>query len=147
MMLGQHMPTIDSQYRISFPAKFRGELGEEFLIVRRLDVPALRFYSLEAWDNYLNSFHGKMTVGEYEDMELDYYSNSVQATPDSLGRVRIPKELWESINVDFDSDDGKKIVVIGCRNYGEIWKSSELAEYRAGIDKTALNAKLRGTLI
>ena len=104
MMLGQHTPTIDSQYRISFPAKFRGELGEEFLIVRRLDVPALRFYSLEAWDNYLNSFHGKMTVGEYEDMELDYYSNSVQATPDSLGRVRIPKELWESINVDFDND-------------------------------------------
>lgn len=146
MMLGKHSPTIDSQCRISFPAKFRSELGEEFLIVRRLDAPALRFYSFEAWDKYLNAFHGKMTAGEYNDMEFRYYSNSTEATPDSLGRVRIPKELWESINIDFASEEGKKIVVIGYRTYGEIWRVSEHEQYLNSIDNSAIDAKIKDAI-
>ena len=50
--------------------------------------------------------------------------------PDSLGRVRIPKELWKCIDVDLDDEDAKQIVVTGCGKYGEIWRKSNYEAHR-----------------
>ena len=143
MLLGTHTPTIDAQYRISFPAKFRTMLGEEFLIVRHLENPCLRFYALDEWDKYLERLEAHLDQGDFEDALEYYYAESTSGTPDSLGRVRIPKELWEIIGVTIDDEESKQIVVIGCGKYGEIWGKSSYEEHKKSRPTAELNAKVR----
>ena len=143
MLLGTHTPTIDAQYRISFPAKFRTLLGEEFLIVRHLENPCLRFYSLDEWEKYLERLESYLDQGDLEDVLEYYYSDSVNGTPDSLGRVRIPKELWKCIDVDPEDEEAKQIVVTGCGKYGEIWRKSAYEAHKNSRRTAELNAKVR----
>ena len=76
-------------------------------------------------------------------MQEYYYSDSVSGMPDSLGRVRIPKELWKCIDVDLDDEDAKQIVVTGCGKYGEIWRKSNYEAHRNSRRTAELNAKVR----
>ena len=142
MLFGEHNPTIDSQCRISIPAKFRSELGEQFIIVRHLKTACLRIYSQTAWDAYIASLKGQLQRGSFEKVLYAYYRKAVQAMPDSLGRVRIPKELWEEIGVALDDGEKKDVVIIGCGEYGEIWAKNNLDSFDADLDLDQLSAEI-----
>ena len=142
MLFGEHSPAIDSQYRISIPAKFRNELGEQFIIVRHLKKSCLRIYSTSAWEEYITSLKGQMSRGSYEKVLYAFYRKAVQAVPDSLGRVRIPKELWESIGVSFEAGECKDVMIIGCGEFGEIWSKTALDAYDADFDPDELSDEI-----
>ena len=144
MLFGEHSPAIDTQYRISIPAKFRTELGEQFIIVRKLKSTCLRIYSPAAWDEYMLSLKGKLTRGAYEKILFQYYRKAVQAVPDSLGRVRVPKDLWESIGVSFDEGADREVVVIGCGEFGEIWSKNAYEAFINELDEDELSAEIEG---
>lgn len=139
MLFGEHTPSIDSQYRISIPAKFRSVLGEEFMIVKALHPQNrfLRIYTMEGWRSYLANLKSTLTLEQYERV-LAYYSGAVKAEPDSLGRVRVGKEMWDHIRVDFSEEGDKEIIVIGCHEYGEIWLKKDYREYMAAMDLQSL---------
>ena len=48
MFIGEYHHTIDEKNRIIIPAKFRGELGKEFIVTRGIEN-CLFVYSLENW--------------------------------------------------------------------------------------------------
>lgn len=144
MLFGEHSPAIDSQYRISIPAKFRAELGEQFVIVCKLKSSCLRIYSQESWDEYIASLKSKLTRGSYEKMLFYYYRKAVQATPDSLGRVRVPRDLWESIGLDFGEGGDRDVVVVGCGEFGEIWAKSAYETFINELDEDELCAEIEG---
>ena len=146
MLFGEYSPAIDSQYRISIPAKFRSELGEQFIIVRHMKIACLRIYSKSSWDEYLASIKGQLNRGSYERALHFYYRHAVEGTPDSLGRVRVPKELWESIEVDFENG-AKDITIIGCGEYGEIWAKGSLNSFDDDLDLDALSNEIEGCAI
>jgi MraZ protein len=146
MLFGEYSPAIDSQYRISIPAKFRSELGEQFIIVRHMKIACLRIYSKSSWDEYLASIKSQLNRGSYERALHFYYRHAVEGTPDSLGRVRVPKELWESIEVDFENGV-KDITIIGCGEYGEIWAKGSLDNFDGDLDLDALSAEIEGCAI
>ncbi len=138
MLFGEHSPSIDSQYRISIPAKFRNELGEQFVIVMPPKKQRLRIYSNDAWSDYIRNLKKSMKLGEFEDAQRAYYSKLVEAVPDSLGRVRVPKDLWEKIGVSFAEGGNKEIVVVGCGEFGEIWSKPHYDAYTEAFDEDAL---------
>lgn len=140
MLFGEHSPAIDSQYRISVPAKFRVELGEQFVIVCKLDNSCLRIYSQSAWDEYLASLKKQLPRGKYEKMTFQFFRRAVQAVPDSLGRVRVPREIWECVGLDFGEDGNREIVVVGCGEFGEIWSKPRYDEYVNDLDLDELSA-------
>jgi MraZ protein len=146
MLFGEYSPAIDSQYRISIPAKFRSELGEQFIIVRHMKIACLRIYSKSSWDEYLASIKSQLNRGSYERALHFYYRHAVEGTPDSLGRVRVPKELWESIEVDFENGV-KDITIISCGEYGEIWAKGSLDNFDGDLDLDALSAEIEGCAI
>ena len=147
MLFGEHRPSIDAQYRFSVPAKFRVELGEQFMIVRKLKEATLRIYSMSAWNEYVDSLRKQMVRGTFEKVMLKFHSQAVQACPDSLGRVRVPREIWESIGVDFSEEGDCNIVVVGCGDFGEIWLQSNYDAYMNDIDLDALAAEIDGCMI
>ncbi len=147
MLFGEHHPTIDAQYRFSVPAKFRVELGEQFMIVRQLKEASLRIYSMAAWNEYVESLRKQLVRGKFEQVMRQFHSQAVQAVPDSLGRVRVPREIWESIGVDFNEAGESDIVVVGCGDFGEIWLQSNYDAYMNNIDLDALSAEIDGCMI
>ena len=147
MLFGEYSPAIDSQYRISIPAKFRSELGEQFIIVRHIKISCLRVYSKSSWDEYLASIKSQLNRGNYEKALHFYYRHAAEVTPDSLGRVRVPKELWESVSVDFSENGNKEITIIGCGEYGEIWSKSMLDSFDDELDLDALSNEIEGCSI
>ncbi len=147
MLFGEHRPTIDAQYRFSVPAKFRVELGEQFMIVRQLREASLRIYSMPAWEEYVASLKKNMVRGKIDQVMRSFHSRAVQATPDSLGRVRVPREIWEGIGVDFSEGGNCDIIVVGCGDFGEIWLKSNYDEYMSSIDLEALADEIDGCMI
>ena len=146
MLFGEHRPTIDAQYRFSVPAKFRVELGEQFMIVRQLTEATLRIYSMSAWNEYVESLRKQLLRGKFEAAMRKFHSQAVQAAPDSLGRVRVPREIWESIGVDFENGDSD-IIVVGCGDFGEIWLQSKYDAYMESVDLDALASEIDGCMI
>ena len=144
MLFGEYSPAIDSQYRVSIPAKFRSELGEQFIIVRHMKIACLRIYSKNSWNEYLASIKAQLNRGSYERALHFYYRHAVEGTPDSLGRVRVPKELWESIELNFSSEQTKEITIIGCGEYGEIWAKHSLSSFDEELDLDALSSEIEG---
>ena len=142
MLFGEYSPAIDSQYRISIPAKFRNELGEQFIIVRHLKTACLRIYSQTAWDAYIASLKGQLQRGAFEKVLYAYYRKAVQAVPDSLGRVRVPKELWESIGLEFGEEGNKDVMIVGCGEFGEIWSKTALDSFDADLDLDKLSEEI-----
>ncbi len=144
MLFGEHTPAIDSQYRVSIPAKFRSELGEQFVIVGKIDSSCLRIYSQAAWDEYVLSLKKRLPRGAFEKAMFQYYRKAVQATPDSLGRVRVPKEIWESVGVGFEEGEDHEIVVVGCGEFGEIWSRPAYDRFVNELDQAQLMSLIEG---
>ena len=49
MLIGQFEHTIDAKGRINFPAKFREDMGDRFILTKGLDN-CIAVYSLEEWE-------------------------------------------------------------------------------------------------
>ncbi len=147
MLFGEHRPTIDAQYRFSVPAKFRTELGEQFMIVCKLDNSCLRIYSMSAWDEYIESLKKQMVRGKFERAMFQLLRRAVQAAPDSLGRVRVPREIWECVGADFEEGGNHDIVVVGCGDFGEIWCKTKYDEYVNSLDLADLSEEIDGCMI
>lgn len=147
MLFGEHRPTIDAQYRFSVPAKFRVALGEEFMIVRNLKQDCLSIYSMSAWEEYVAFLKKNLPQGKLANAMRKLHGQAVLATPDSLGRVRVPREIWESIGVGFDETGDSSIIVVGCGDFGEIWLQSNYDAYMNSIDLDALAEEIEGCML
>ena len=53
MLSGEYRHSVDAKNRVSVPAKLRDDLGAEFIILRSIRGTCLRFYSLPAWEEYV----------------------------------------------------------------------------------------------
>ena len=127
MLSGEYRHSLDAKNRVSIPAKLRDELGENFMIVRSVRGTCLRFYSAEAWKEYIEPLK-KLPRKVAEDTFWFLYRDAAQVTPDSQGRVVIPQELVEYAAIE------RSIVVVGCGDYAEIWAESTYDANKAQID-------------
>ena len=69
------------------------------------------------------------------------YHAAMQTTPDSLGRIRISKELLSFIGVNPDetcADRNVELVVVGCGDYSEIWAKENYEAHVSGMDMEAI---------
>ncbi|HOA85113.1 MAG: division/cell wall cluster transcriptional repressor MraZ [Clostridiales bacterium] len=114
MLSGEYRHVLDSKNRIFIPAKFRMELGESFIVTRSFRGRFLCFYSMRAWEEYIAPL--KSVPRKTSEDTLRYlYRNAAEATPDSQGRILLPKSLVDHAGIV------KEAYIVGCGDYGEIW--------------------------
>ena len=117
MFFGQHKHSVDKKGRVFVPAKYREELGQEFMLSRSPDGKrCLCVYPIGEWqkiDEKLKSLPavqaGKLVRFMYSGAEL--------STCDSQGRVLIPQNLREYADLKGDA------AIIGMSSKLEIWDS------------------------
>ena len=115
MFIGEYHHTIDEKGRIIIPAKFREELGNNFIITRGIEN-CLFVYSEENWAKITNKLNSlPFTKKDARTFNRFFMSGATDVELDKQGRVNISKPL-----IDYASLL-KDCVIIGTGDRLEVW--------------------------
>ena len=115
MFIGEYHHTIDEKGRIIIPAKFREELGNNFIITRGIEN-CLFVYSEENWAQITNKLNSlPFTKKDARTFNRFFMSGATNVELDKQGRVNISKPLIDYANLL------KDCVIIGTGDRLEVW--------------------------
>ena len=135
MFTGEFQHNVDSKNRIFVPSRLRDELGESFIVVRDIREPILKIFSLSGWEEYIAPI--KAQERRIAEKVLRYlHRNATQVSPDSQGRILLPRELLEYASIE------REAVIVGCYTYAEIWSAENYKRETENEDLDAIRAEL-----
>lgn len=124
-LLGNIEAKTDTKGRVFLPASFRKVLqasGEEYLILRK-DVyqTCLVLYPEKVWNEQMDGLRSRLNRWNPAHQQLfrQYLYDVEMITPDSSGRILIPRKYLESAGIS------QNIRFIGMGDYIEIWSSDQ----------------------
>lgn len=112
--MGEYNHTIDTKGRVIVPAKFREELGEEFVLTLGLDG-CLFVYSNEEWENFVNKLRELPGNKEARQLQRYFMAGAITCEVDKQGRILIPSKLREKAELQ------KDVVFVGVVGKIEVW--------------------------
>lgn len=123
--MGEYQHTIDEKGRMIIPAKFRDDLGEQFVITRGLDN-CLFVYPKEEWKIMEQKLKAlPFTRSDARAFTRFFFSGATECELDKQGRANIPSTLRQHAKLD------KECVVIGVSSRVEIWSREIWENYYA----------------
>ena len=127
MFKGEYNHTIDEKGRLIIPAKFREELGSEFVITRGLDG-CLFGYNNTEWEVFEGKLRALPTTNKDARAFQRYMlSGAASVEVDKQGRILIPQNLRTFAGLE------KDVVLIGVAGRIEIW-NKDIYEKATAID-------------
>jgi len=127
MFFGEYPHQIDPKNRCIVPAKFRGALGERFILTKGFHK-CLNIFTIGDWEKFLTKIIIPMSDESGQRFNRLFFSSVYECEQDGNGRVLIPAGLREYAGLDRD------IVSIGVINRIEIWDKEEWKKYCADTD-------------
>lgn len=130
MFMGEHQHSIDDKGRIIIPAKFREELGPQFVVTRGLDN-CLFVYPESEWkvlEQKLKSL--PLMKSDARAFTRFFFSGATECELDKQGRVNVPANLREYAKLD------KECIVLGVTNRVEIWSKAMWEGYFQQSEET-----------
>ena len=118
MLLGEYRHNLDPKGRLIIPAKFRQDLGSEFILTRGLDG-CLFGYPMASWQK-LEEKLAKLPLTRRDSRRFVrfFYAAAAEMTFDKQGRINLPQNLIEYAKLD------KACVLVGVSNRIEIWSAA-----------------------
>lgn len=124
MLIGEYSHSIDAKGRIFIPAKFREELGDNFIITRGTEE-CLFVFSENAWRDFASKLqHLPVTDIEAQKFLRLQFASAIDCTPDKQGRVLVSANLREHAKFD------KEVVAIGVMSRVELWSKENWEKYK-----------------
>lgn len=123
MFIGEYQHTIDNKGRMIIPSKFRGDLGEQFILTKGLDG-CLFVYSLKEWkvlEDKLATL--PLTSKDARAFVRFFFAGATECEFDKQGRIVIPSNLREYSQIL------KEAIIIGVSNRLEIWSKENWMTY------------------
>ena len=115
MFIGEFEHNIDDKGRLIMPAKFREELGNEFVVTKGLDG-CLFAFSQEEWLNFENKLKSlPLSDKNSRNFVRFFLSGATECEIDKQGRFLIPNNLKVAASLD------KETIIIGVGTRIEIW--------------------------
>ena len=141
MFMGEYNHTIDNKGRLIVPAKFRDQLGDEFVVTKGLDG-CLFIYDNKEWAK----LEEKITTLPLSNQNARKFSRLLLAGAtscevDKQGRILLPANLRKHAKLE------KDVALVGVGSRIEIWDQAtwdEVNEYDA--DEMATNMEGLGIL-
>lgn len=135
MFMGQYEHSIDTKGRIIIPAKYREDLGENFVVTRGLDG-CLFLYPQTEWQNFVEKLQGLPSSQNTRKMQRQFLSKAMEVSLDKQGRILIPSLLREIAALE------KEVVFVGMMNRVEVWDKNRLNQQELQEDEEALEATM-----
>ena len=115
MFIGEYHHTIDEKGRVIVPAKFREELGSNFIVTRGIEN-CLFVYSNENWAKITNKLNTlPFTHKDARTFNRFFMSGATEVELDKQGRMNLPSPLISYANLV------KDCVIIGTGDRLEVW--------------------------
>lgn len=111
---GEFNHSIDAKGRVILPARFREQLGEEFVMTVGLDG-CLFIYPNDEWEIFAEQLRSLPGNKDGRQLQRFFYSNATTCEIDKQGRVLIPAKLRSAAALE------KDIVFLGIENKIEVW--------------------------
>ena len=119
MFIGEYHHTIDEKGRIIIPAKFRDELGSNFIVTRGIES-CLFVYPNSNWDKICEKLNSlPFTRKDARVFNRFFMSGATNVELDKQGRINISTPLITHANLK------KDCVVIGTGDRLEIWSKED----------------------
>ncbi|MGM9907127.1 division/cell wall cluster transcriptional repressor MraZ [Limosilactobacillus sp.] len=125
MLMGEYQHALDAKQRLIIPAKFRDQLGSQFVVTRGLDG-CLFGYPMSEWqllEQKLKSL--PLTKRDARAFVRFLYSAATVCVLDKQGRINLPAPLCKY------ADLHKQCMVVGVSNRLEIWDRDRWDAYNA----------------
>jgi MraZ protein len=123
MLLGQVNNRLDDKNRLSFPFRFRRELGDKLIITQNMEgsllvVGATRFNTL------LSGTENKPFIDKrVREVQRFLFGSAVEVSLDEKGRFVLPEHLKIYSGIESEA------VFVGVYNRVEIWDKTRWEEY------------------
>lgn len=130
MLLGEFKHSIDAKGRLIVPAKFRGDLGERFIVTRGLDG-CLFGYPAHEWEKIEEKL-GQLPLAKRDARKFTrfFYSAATECTIDKQGRINLPQNLIDYAKIE------KNCYLIGVSDRFEIWSEENWEDFTAEAEGT-----------
>ncbi len=122
MFMGEYSHSIDAKGRLIMPAKYREQLGNEFVVTKGLDG-CLFVYPQEEWQSIETKFREvPLTTKDARKFSRFFFAGAAACEIDKQGRILLPSVLREFAGLE------KDVVLVGVLNRIEIWDKAKWEE-------------------
>lgn len=137
MFMGEYQHSLDEKARVTIPSKYRGQLGESFVLTKGLDG-CLFIYAQQEWADFEHKLKNlPLTNTNARKFVRFFLSGAVECMTDKQGRILIPNTLRTYSSIE------KDIVFIGMSNHIEVWSLEKWQAYNEeDIDVNALASQM-----
>lgn len=136
MFLGRFEHSIDEKGRMTFPARFREELGDQGAFLTRGFDQNLIVYTTADFTKISQRLNQlSLTDDNARVLRRLIFSNAVQVEFDKTGRILIPQFLRQAAGLDAAA------MVVGAGEYFEIWSPELWAGQDAQLQDPQMNAQ------
>lgn len=129
VLIGSFEHVVDPKNRLFIPAKFRSELGHEFILVNGIGK-CIFVFSMEQWEVFSGKLTGLPVTNKLAQLFMrKLYASAVEREPDKQGRVLLSPKLKDYAGIEDEA------VIIGMGTRVEIWAKSEWENYETSHDE------------
>ena len=122
MFMGEYSHSVDAKGRLIVPAKFREQLGDQFVVTKGVDG-CLYVYSQEEWKRIEEKFREvNLTTKDARKFMRFFFAGAAMCEVDKQGRILIPSVLRDFTGLE------KDVVLVGVLSKIEIWDKDRYAD-------------------
>lgn len=137
MFMGEHSHTIDAKGRLIIPAKFREELGDQFVITQGMDH-CLTIYPMAEWEKFLGQLNQlPLANKETRIFRRFFTAKATMCELDKQGRILVPTGLRDYAGLE------KDVVFTGNISNIEVWSKDRWDDIGAYDDMDAIAEKMQ----
>lgn len=137
MFMGEHSHTIDAKGRLIIPARFREELGEQFVVTQGLDH-CLTVYPMKEWESFQEQLNQLPRANKETRIFRRFFTAKATICElDKQGRILVPATLREYAGLE------KDVVLTGNIGNIEVWSKDRWDEIGAYDDMDAIAEKMQ----
>jgi len=132
MMTGEFRAALDEKGRLLIPTKLRSEItGDTVVLTKGIDR-CLWLFSTPKWEVFSKTVQESVGMFAQRDLMIQrrIIGSAMELDVDKAGRVGISSLLREHAGL------AKDCVVVGIRNYLEIWDEAAYMAYQKMLDET-----------
>ena len=128
MFMGEYNHTVDPKGRLIIPAKFREQLGDEFVVTKGLDG-CLFVFPMKEWEAFEEKLRSLPLIDKNaRKFSRFFLAGASTCELDKQGRILVPGTLREFAQMD------KEVVLTGMLDRIEVWSKEQWLENNAYDD-------------
>lgn len=130
MLIGEYIHSIDDKNRLSFPMKFRKEMGKTVVIAPGIEQSLFVFTPLQ-WKKTVDRLAEGSLQEENRSFSRYLIGGATEVDVDANGRILIPESLKAKLGIK------DKVAIVGLYTRVELWEETTWKKYKKDVETKA----------